>query len=169
MEELKWYAVRTRSRHEKMVDTVLQRMGYETYLPLRHTRNRRRDRVAMVDLPALPGYLFVRCTMIRENSGNIKRIQGVIGLVGNVGTPTVIPDWQIKSFMVVLQNANEQWLLTPPLQKGDRVRVTRGPMKDLEGYLTRIGSRHQLGFAVEGLPFGLTVEVHEADVDKIDE
>ena len=39
-----WYAVYTRSRHEKQVEAMLRRQALETYLPLRRAWSRRQDR-----------------------------------------------------------------------------------------------------------------------------
>src|SRR5437867_2746076 len=85
-----WYAVYTRSRHEKQVETVLQREGLETYLPLRRAWSRRRDRRVTVELPALPGYLFVRCALYGEVRAQLKKTTGVIRVVENAGRPCAI-------------------------------------------------------------------------------
>ncbi len=58
---MKWYAIHTRSRHEKQVDLFLSERGIETFLPLVHTLSRWKDRKKYVDLPLFPGYMFV-CT-----------------------------------------------------------------------------------------------------------
>ena len=49
--ELRWYAVRTRSRHEKRVHAQLaDRPGIDVFLPLRERRSRWKDRVKRVVL-----------------------------------------------------------------------------------------------------------------------
>src|SRR4051794_4966671 len=95
-----WYAVYTRSRHEKQVNLMLQRHALETYLPLRRSWSRRRDRRVTVELPALPGYLFVKCVLYGEVRANIKKAPGVIRIVENAGRECVIPESQIESLRV---------------------------------------------------------------------
>src|SRR4051794_12319959 len=95
--DAQWYAVYARSRHEKQVDTMLRRQSLETYLPLQRTQSRRRDRRVTLDLPALPGYLFVRCTMYGEVQTQIKKTPGVIRVVENAGRACVIPEQEIQS------------------------------------------------------------------------
>ena len=73
----------------------------ETYLPLRRTWSRRRDRRATVDLPALPGYLFVRCVLYGEVRAQLKKTPGVIRVVENAGRPCVIPERQIETSVVL--------------------------------------------------------------------
>src|SRR2546428_9994584 len=97
-----WYAVYTRSRHEKQVDMLLRRQSVETYLPLRRAWSRRRDRRVTIDLPALPGYLFVRCTLYGEVRAQIKKTAGVIRVVENAGRACVIPETEVESLRVVL-------------------------------------------------------------------
>src|SRR5438552_17013708 len=92
-----WYAIYTRSRHEKQVDAMLRRQELETYLPLRRTWSRRRDRRVTVELPALPGYLFVRCALYGEVRAQIKKASGVIRLVESPGRPCATPQEQIES------------------------------------------------------------------------
>src|SRR5437870_13828043 len=102
-----WYAVYTRSRHEKQVDTMLRRQQVETYLQLRRTWSRRRDRRATVELPALPGYLFVHCVLYAEVRTQIKKTPGVLRMVENLGRPCVIPEEQVESLRLVLARSSD--------------------------------------------------------------
>src|SRR5882672_4363056 len=97
-----WYAVYTRSRHEKQVERMLRQMELETYLPLRMTWSRRLDRKQMIEVAALPGYLFVRCVLLPERRAAIKRAVGVVHLVENCGRPCAIPPEQIESLRLLL-------------------------------------------------------------------
>lgn len=159
MERADWYAVYTRSRHEKQVAALLQRQDLETYLPLRRAWSSRQDRKVTIQVPALPGYLFVRCTMYAETRALIKRANGVIRLVENVGRPAVIPEEQIESLRIALTgtfNAEGH----PYLKVGDRVKVTRGPMGGAEGYLVRVAeNKHRLIIAVDYVNQALSVEI----------
>jgi transcription antitermination factor NusG len=99
-----WYAVYTRSRHEKQVAAFLARQQIETYLPLRRAWSTRKDRKLTIDIPALPGYLFVRCTLFAETRALIKRASGVLHLVENAGRPATIPAIQIESLRAALSH-----------------------------------------------------------------
>src|SRR6266540_514004 len=102
-----WYAIYTRSRHEKQVDGMLRRLQLESYLPLQRTWSRRRDRRVTVELPALPGYLFVRCALYAEVRAQLKKTAGILRLVENAGRPCVIPVEQIESLRLVLARSFE--------------------------------------------------------------
>jgi transcription antitermination factor NusG len=57
---LHWYAVWSRSRHEKMVASALTNVGVTTFLPLVSEMHRWSDRRKSVDVPLFPGYVFVQ-------------------------------------------------------------------------------------------------------------
>ena len=163
-----WYAVYTRSRHEKQVEAMLRRQSLETYLPLRRAWSQRRDRRMTVDLPALPGYLFVRCALYGEVRAQIKKASGVIRLVENAGRPCAIPESQIESLRVVLARSYEAEH-HPYFNIGDRVQVVRGHFVGAEGYLVRIApGRHKLVVAVEFVNQAVAIEIDAADVDRCD-
>ena len=166
-DERQWYAVYTRSRHEKQVEAMLRRQALETYLPLRRAWSRRRDRRATVELPALPGYLFVRCALYGEVRARIKMASGVIRLVENAGRPCVIPEAQIESLRVVLARSFEAES-HPYLNVGDRVEVVRGPFVGARGLLVRTApGRHKLVIAVEFVNHAVAVEIDAADIERV--
>ena len=163
-----WYAIYTRSRHEKQVHGMLRRQQLETYLPLQRTWSRRRDRRVTVELPALPGYLFVRCTLFGEVRAQIKKTPGVIRVVESVGRPCIIPETQIESLRVVLERSFDAEA-HPYFNIGDRVEVVRGPFLGAQGQLVRVAAgRHKLVVAVEFVNQAVAVEIDAADVDRLD-
>jgi len=163
--EHQWYALYTRSRHEKQVEAMLRRQELETYLPLRRAWSRRQDRRVTVELPALPGYLFVRCALYGEVRAQIKKASGVIRVVENAGRPCAIPESQIESLRLVLARTYEAET-HPYFNIGDRVQVMRGPFVGAQGHLTRIApGRHKLVIAVEWVNQAVAVEIDADDVD----
>lgn len=161
-----WYALYTRSRHEKQVAEFLSRQKIETYLPLRRTWSTRQDRKLTIQVPALPGYLFVNCTLYAETRAQIKRASGVLRLVENAGRPAEIPAEQIASLRTALETAfNAEG--HPYMKVGDRVRVVRGAMVGAEGYLVRVSdSQHRLVIAVDYVNQALSVEIDANCVER---
>lgn len=168
--EPNWYAVYTRSRHEKQVETMLRRQALRTYLPLRRTWSRRQDRRVTVEVPALPGYLFVHCLLDGEARARIKKTLGVVHLVENAGRPCAIPETEIESLRIALERSSH--VEAHPylnLNVGDRVEVVRGPLVGVRGYLERIASgRHKLVIRVEFVNRAVAVEVDAADCQRCD-
>ena len=133
-------------------------MGLETYLPQRKTWSRRQDRRQMIEVPALPGYLFVRCVLSAEKRAAMKRTAGVVHVVENSGRPCAIPPEQIDSLRLVLANAAAAE--HPYLREGQRVRVTSGPFEGAHGYLLRPeAAKARLVIAVEWVNRAVSVEI----------
>ena len=167
MHQAAWYAVYTRSRHEKQVAAFLQRQKIETYLPLRRAWSTRQDRRVTLELPALPGYLFVKTVLYPETRALIKRSSGVLRLVESVGRPAIIPEAQVESLRTALA-ATFHAEGHPYLKVGDRVRVVRGPMRGAEGYLVRIAeNRHRLVIAVDYVNQALSVDIDAYCVEHV--
>lgn len=64
--EAQWYAVHTRSQHEKSVVNQLERRGIKTFLPLISEVHRWSDRQKVVQLPLFSCYAFVQMRLLPE-------------------------------------------------------------------------------------------------------
>jgi len=162
---MRWYAVHTRSRHEKQVDLFLSERGIETFLPLVHTLSRRRDRKNYVDIPLFPGYLFVFAE--KESLYDVKYTRGVTRIIGtDLGVPTPIPDRQIQDIKSVMET-EVQLDPFPYLKKGRMVRVKSGPLKGLEGILVERKGHYKLVIRIDLLQKGAAAEVCISDIEPI--
>ncbi len=162
---MRWYAVHTRSRHEKQVDLFLSERGVETFLPLVHTLSRRRDRKNYVDIPLFPGYLFVFAE--KESLYDVKYTRGVTRIIGtDLDVPTPIPDRQIQDIKSVMET-EVQLDPFPYLKKGRMVRVKSGPLKGLEGILVERKGHYKLVIRIDLLQKGAVAEVYISDIEPI--
>ena len=128
-----WYALYTRSNHEKQVAAHLARNGVENYLPLYETVREWSDRRIHLHLPLFAGYLFVH-TALRERLP-ILQTPGVVRLVGAGGHPVPLDGSQIDRLREGLARVSATpWARLPA---GQRVRVISGPLMGLEGVLVR--------------------------------
>lgn len=132
VESCLWYALCTRSRHEKLVHQGLQGKGVESFLPLQEVFSQWKDRRKRVEKPLFPGYLFVRVP--RSELHEVVVTRGAAYVLGNGDVPIPVPDEQVQAIrrMVEAPQAVIQW---PWLQKGRRVRVKVGPLAGLETYI----------------------------------
>ena len=163
---MRWYAVHTRSRHEKQVDLFLSERGVETFLPLVHTLSRRRDRKKYVDIPLFPGYLFV-FTEKERLLFDVKYTRGVTRIIGtDIDAPTPIPDKQILDIKSIMET-DVQLDPFPYLKKGRMVRVKSGPLKGLEGILVERKGHYKLVIQIDLLQKGAAAEVYISDIEPI--
>jgi transcription antitermination factor NusG len=163
---MKWYAIHTRSRHEKQVDLFLSERGVETFLPLVHTLSRRRDRKKYVDIPLFPGYLFV-FTEKERLLFDVKYTRGVTRIIGtDLDAPTPIPDKQILDIKSIMETEVKLDPF-PYLKKGRMVRVKSGPLKGLEGILVERKGHYKLVIKIDLLQKGAAAEVYISDIEPI--
>src|ERR1700684_3837300 len=85
-----WYAIRTRSNHEKVAAMLLGGKGYEQYLPVYQVHRRRFESVIESEHPLFPGYVFCRFDV--KTRLPILMTTGVVSIVGFGGEPAAIPD-----------------------------------------------------------------------------
>jgi len=130
----RWYAVYTRSRHEKRVHDRLKAMSLESFLPLCNTLSRWKDRNSYVQFPLFPGYLFVRIGL--HDRLHVLQAPGVVNLVGQEHKPEPLPDRDIET----LRTAVSQNIPLEPhsfLKTGEKVLIANGPFQGVEGILLR--------------------------------
>jgi transcriptional antiterminator NusG len=165
-DEARWFAVRTRSRHEKIVAHQLRSQDVTAFLPLVTQVHRWSDRRKVVQVPLFPGYTFVRVVPSTEQYVRVLRVHGVSNFVGVRGEGTPIPDKQIDDIRVLL-TSDAAYSLCPFLKVGQRVRIRGGCLDGVEGLLVaRKGDRNLL-ISVEPMQQSLAIDIQNYDVDAI--
>jgi transcription antitermination factor NusG len=151
-----WYAIRVKSRCEKIAATMAQNRGFEEFLPLYQCRHRWSDRVKSVELPLFPGYIF--CRLNPEHRLPLLTIPGVLHLVGIGKIPAPIEDTEISA----IQSAVRSGLSAEPwsyLEVGQRVRLEDGPLVGLEGILVEAHKEQRLVVSVTLLRRSVAVAI----------
>src|SRR5271163_2554373 len=103
-DQTRWYAVRTRSRHEKLVARQLENQGIESFLPVVAQTRNWSDRRKPLETPLFSGYTFLRMIHSSEDRVRVLRTQGVVSFVGVHGTGTPIPDHQIENIKTLVES-----------------------------------------------------------------
>jgi transcription antitermination factor NusG len=163
----RWFAVWTRSRQEKTAAAMLATVGVQHFLPLMPELRQWSDRKQTVHLPLFSGYLFVRMDPDKDSRLQVLKTPGIAGFVGNTAGPLPIPDHQIESIRTVLAGRVECTVL-PLLEKGDLVRVVRGPLAGVEGRLLQGNSTARLLISIEMIHKSLAVSIARRDVELVE-
>ena len=159
-----WFAVYTRSRHEKHVHLQCQRQEIESFLPLYNALHRWKDRRVSVQLPLFPGYVFIKIRL-RERL-KVLQIPGAVRLVGFDGHAAALDEAEIEA----LRRGISRGMPVRPharLAAGRRVRVTRGPMEGLQGIVIRNKKRLRLVVSLDLIHCAAAVEVEAADLEQM--
>ena len=164
-DEPRWYAVATRSRHEKVVAEQLWQKQIECFLPLREVLSRWKDRRKKVQFPLFPGYLFVRVP-VKERRLDILKVPSVVRVIGFNGIPEPIPEEQIQSVktLVFSQLPFDPF---PYLHEGDQVEIVHGPLRGLVGKLIEKKSKYKFVLSVDLIQQAVACEVDASDVSKL--
>jgi len=158
---LSWYAIWTRSRHEKSVSDQLARKGVEAFLPTITRWSRWKDRKKQIAWPLFPGYCFARFEAADRLP--ILKCAGVVNIVSFDGEPAPIPEFEING----IRRLVESDLLYDPcplIREGMMVEVVHGPLRGVIGRLVRKGAHARLVLSVDLIGQAVSVEVDAADV-----
>ncbi len=153
-----WYAIYTRSRHEKLVAQQLERKQIETFLPLCSEVHRWQDRYQKVEVPLFRGYVFAQFDHDSPARISVLRSTGVVKIVGFGQEYAAIPAEQIDSLRR-LMDTRAYVHRHRYLQVGQRVTVISGALAGLEGILVKVKKQDRLVIALQPIRQAIAVEV----------
>jgi transcription antitermination factor NusG len=132
---LKWHALWTRSHCERLVHDQLVAKGFQVFLPEVDVWSTRAGVRRLMPAAMFPGYLFLRAAMDKTSYVDVIRARGLVRILGEQWDRLdVVPDSQIDGLQRLV-TARVPVFPYPFLHEGQRVRITRGPLADVEGLL----------------------------------
>lgn len=144
-----WYAMQVRGRCEKSIARRYRDIGLTSWLPLYRSKSRWSDRVATVERPLIPGYVFVQSPAGRVPE--LVRVAGVSHMVGSISNE------EISTFQRTL--AASETARPCKFELGARVTVKCGPMAGQTGTITRFKGEVRLVLSIEMLNRYVSVEL----------
>ena len=163
---MNWFAVQTRSRHEKMVARQLETQGFSTFLPVTTQLRQWSDRRKMVEMPLFPGYAFLRMVYQPEQRLRVLSTEGIVSFVGMHGQGMPIPDRQIEDIQSVL-TAKVPLESHPFLKLGQRVRIRSGSLNGTEGILVGQENDQMLVISVELIQRSVSIRLQGYEVEAV--
>lgn len=158
-----WFALRVKSRHERIVASAVRHKGFEEFLPLYRWRQTWSDRLKWVEMPLFPGYVF--CRLDPEYRLPLLTIPGVLGVVSFGKVPAPLDEGEVAS----IQAAVRSELVAEPvsfLEAGQRVRLVRGPLAGIEG-LIEATARHRIVVSLTVLKRSIAVDIESHWVEPL--
>jgi transcription termination/antitermination protein NusG len=132
---LHWYALYTRSHCEQLVADQLEAKGFHLFLPRLDVWSQRAGRRHLISVPMFPGYLFLQHVIDKASYIDVRKARGLVRILGEGWDRlSIIPDAEIDAIQTVL-NMSLPTMPHPYLREGQRVRITRGPLRGIEGVL----------------------------------
>lgn len=161
--DLCWYAISTRSRHEKLVRDRLAGIGIEPFLPLAKKLSQWSDRRVWTESPLFAGYCFARFSLM--NRLTILQTPGIVRIVG-ITMPEAIPDEEVTALKKIAESERS---LEPHdyFAEGAWVEVVRGPLAGLRGQMLRKAGHHSLVIRVHLIQQAATVQIDISEVASV--
>ncbi|HEX3742747.1 MAG TPA: UpxY family transcription antiterminator [Bryobacteraceae bacterium] len=153
---MEWYALIVKPQHEKAVAEQLRYKGLETYLPLYRSRRRWSDRVKTIELPLFSQYVFAQFHY--PDRIRVLQTSSVTSIVSFGGAPCPVETSQLDALRAIVGSGlpYSPW---PLLHTGQRVRISDGPLRGVEGILAREKSEWRVVINMDLLQRAVAVEV----------
>jgi transcription antitermination factor NusG len=151
-----WFALQVKPRIEKNTSRILAEKGFESFLPLFRRRHQWQDRIATVETPLFPGYLF--CRFIACNRMPILTTPGVFSIVSFAKLPAPIPDQEIEGIRRLVSSGFSVEPI-PCVTEGQRVRIENGPLRDTEGIVISVKKGRRITVSVGLLQRSVAAEL----------
>lgn len=134
--------------------------GFHLLLPETEVWSHRGGIKCRSRVPIFPGYLFLRHAIDADSHVEVRKARGLVRILGERWDRlAVVPDAEIEAIEKVMRSKLSAWT-HPYLRTGQRVRITRGPLADIEGILVRHNSdKGVLVLSVHLLHRSVAVEV----------
>ncbi|MBW0179231.1 UpxY family transcription antiterminator [Sediminibacterium sp.] len=155
--EKKWYALYTKPRWEKKIDSVLIRKGIESWCPLQKVERQWSDRKKIIEDPLFKSYVFVR--IAPDERTKVLMTDGVLNFVHYLGKPAVIKDDEISVIKKYLaeKDASIAILSEEGFQNEMKIKVNHGVFMGNEGTVLR-GGKKKVYVKLESLGQVMVVE-----------
>ena len=135
----RWVAALVKMNCEKKVAAKLDKMGVANYVPIQLEEHQWSDRKKKIERVVIPMIVFIHTDEMTERRLRMQTyIRKILSYPGQ-WEAAVIPDAQIDRLKFMLRHAESSVeLLEQTLQVGEAIRVSRGPLKGLEGEIYQV-------------------------------
>jgi transcription antitermination factor NusG len=160
----KWYAIYTRPRWEKKVNTLLKEKGVESYCPLNRIKRKWSDRLKTIEEPLFKSYVFVKVGDDERTA--VRMTTGVINFVYWNKKPAVVKEKEIQNIKRFLDEYENIEVYPQKLKLNDRVRITAGSLMDHEGKVLDV--RHKVvKVAIDSLGYVLVAYIERSKLTSV--
>lgn len=154
--ESSWYALRVRTKCEKIVVGGLCQRDIINFLPLYQTKTQWSDRVKTSSVPLFPGYVFAKLN--GQELHHVPKVPDCMYVVGRGNVPEALEESEIDAVKrLVADGAGVgPW---PFCTVGQAVEVTRGPLAGLRGVYVRAAGQDRLIISLPILQRSVATEI----------
>lgn len=172
--DIHWYPLRVTYSRELLLKEILDAKNIENFIPMHYEYIKKADRKIRKLVPVVHNLIFVRSSLqciedIRQSIALSLAVRYIFNQ--ELRRPITIPDSQMRSFIAVSGNYEEQIVYLDPiataLQKGDRVRVIGGIFEGVEGVIIRVKGDRRVSVCIQGVMAVATAYIHPSLIERI--
>lgn len=171
-----WYPLRITYSRELQLKEVLDAENIENFIPMHYEYVKQGERKIRKLVPVVHNLVFVHSSLacidrIKQSVGFSLSVRYIVDRETN--RPLVVPDSQMRSFIAVSGNYEEQIVYLDPaltsLRRGDPVRITGGVFEGVEGVIIRVKGDRRVSVCIQGVMAVATAYIHPSLIEKIEE
>ena len=164
-QDRKWYVCQTKVREEDRARYYLEEKGFQVYLPMMEMERFVGFRNAFIRKPLFSNYLFVRFHEETE-APYVCWTRGLRKILPESTRPTAVDDQVVESIRLLAQK--DGIIRKQPLRKKDRVRILKGPFKDIMGVFEEWTSdAGRVRILLRFIDYQARLELHHSLVEKV--
>lgn len=169
-----WYAIRVTYGRELKFQKMLQEAGFETFVAMSRKKVVKNGQQVTVMAPAVSNLCFVNTEKsvldeFMKSMGEACPARYIWDKA--TGKPTVVPQKAMEDFITVSRIMADEVLylkdITAKLRAGQKVRITDGPFKGIEGTVLRIRRERRVVVELPGMLAVATTFIHPTNLELI--
>jgi transcriptional antiterminator RfaH len=160
-----WYVLVIRSRHEKKCEQLLTKKGIEVFLPLQKVIREWSDRKKKIDVPLFSGYLFIKYDTSKRIE--ILNTPGVVRFIRYDQQDATVPESQIQAIKSALCNSVLIDVVDQHFSEGEEILIKSGPFEGLYGKIVFYNSKRKIQISIDAIGKNLLIEIGKTRIEKI--
>jgi transcription antitermination factor NusG len=155
-----WFVFYTKSRQEKKINELLEKRGFQTFLPLHKVLRQWSDRKKKIEVPLFNSYIFI--FDFEHKIPEILQIPGIAWNIKLAGKPAVL---RVTELQIIQRFIETGFTLEATainkhlLETGERAKIMDGPLKGVEGVILGAADAQSFNVALEGIDQLIRVQI----------
>jgi transcription antitermination factor NusG len=162
----KWFALYTKPRWEKKVNTLLSDKGVECYCPLNRVKRKWTDRIKAIDEPLFKSYVFVK--VYDTERTKVRLTNGVINFVYWNGKPAIVKEKEIQTIKRFLDEHDAVQVRPMELAPNQTVVITSGAFMDQQAVVLDVNKK-EVKVAILSLGLELIATIDKTKLFRVDD
>ncbi|MFR1815497.1 MULTISPECIES: UpxY family transcription antiterminator [Dysgonomonas] len=174
--EIVWHVMRIPYNREMLFKNHLDTIDIENFIPMHYKYVEKKGQKIKVLVPVVNNLVFVKTSRAVLNKVKTEvelrfPVRYMMDRVRN--EPMVVPENQMNNFLSVAKTYDDQLIYLDSsevlLRRGDKVRITQGPLAGVVGEFLRIRGDRRVVVSVDGLMSVATAYISPYQLERLEE